>query len=165
MCSLFKPVAVAAVLAFRDRNGELLDRRIRFQAQDVVENSPVTSTRVEQGMTVRELCDAALRFSDNTAGNLLLHQIGGPAGLTRAARCFGDRRTRLDRWEPDLNEAQPGDNRDTTTARTIGITYARLLLGPLLSRPRSGATAELDDRQPDQRDPVPGLSARRLDVG
>lgn len=135
MCSLFKPVAVAAVLAFRDRNGELLDRRIGYRAEDVVENSPVTSTRVEQGMTVRELCDAALRFSDNTAGNLLLRQIGGPAGLTRAARCFGDRRTRLDRWEPDLNEARPGDHRDTTTARAIGITYARLLLGPLLPRP------------------------------
>jgi beta-lactamase class A len=135
MCSLFKPVAVAAVLAFRDRGGELLDRRIRYRAQDVVENSPVTSAHVEEGMTVRELCDAALRFSDNTAGNLLLRQIGGPVGLTRAARRFGDRRTQLDRWEPHLNEARPGDRRDTTTARAIGDTYAHLLLGRLLSRP------------------------------
>ena len=135
MCSLFKPVAVAAVLAFHDRHGELLDRLIRYGVTDLVENSDVTKAHVEQGMTVRELCDAALRYSDNTAGNLLLRQIGGPAGLTRAARAFGDHRTRLDRWEPDLNEALPGDRRDTTTARAIGGTYARLLLGPLLSRP------------------------------
>jgi beta-lactamase class A len=135
MCSLFKPVAVAAVLAFHDRNGELLDRLIRYDEHDLVENSDVTRAHVEEGMTVRELCDAALRFSDNTAGNLLLRQIGGPTGLTHAARAFADRRTRLDRWEPDLNEALPGDRRDTTTARAIGDTYARLLLGPLLSRP------------------------------
>ena len=135
LCSLFKPIAVATVLAFRDRHGELLDRLIRYGATDLVENSPVTEAQVEEGLTVRELCDAALRYSDNTAGNLLLRQIGGPAGLTRAARAFGDHHTRLDRWEPDLNEALPGDRRDTTTAQAIGGTYTRLLVGPPLSRP------------------------------
>lgn len=131
--SLFKTLAVAAVLRDRDAHGEFLARRVRYESDDVVENSPVTSENVEGGMTVRELCDAALRYSDNTAGNLLLREIGGPKGLTDFARSIGDRRTRLDRWEPELNSAFPRDRRDTTTAEAIATSYRRLLLGAELA--------------------------------
>ena len=66
-------------------------------------------------MKLGALCAAALELSDNTAANLLLETIGGPEGLTRYARALGDQQTRLDRVEPDLNSAIPGDERDTTT--------------------------------------------------
>jgi beta-lactamase class A len=84
-------------------------------------------------MTLGALCAAAIEQSDNTAGNLLLNAIGGPAGLTNFARTLGDRVTRLDRIEPDLNMAISGDERDTTTPAAICSDMQRLLLGDALS--------------------------------
>lgn len=129
MCSTFKTVAAAAVL---DR-GVDLDRVVRYTEADLVDGAPVTGQR--RAMTYGELCDAAIRFSDNTAGNLLLRRLGGPQGLTRFFRRVGDDVSRLDRTEPDLNAAVPGDVRDTTTPRAIADTYRRLLTGDVL-RPR-----------------------------
>ncbi len=130
MLSTFKTLAVAAVLRDRDRGGNDLRRQVRYDESDVVEYSPITSQR--RRMSVAELCDAALRYSDNTAGNLLLRRIGGPAGLTRFARSIGDHETRLDRWEPELNSAIPGDPRDTSTPAALARSYRRLLLGRAL---------------------------------
>ena len=84
-------------------------------------------------MTLGALCAAAIEQSDNTAGNLLLDTIGGPTGLTNFARSIGDETTRLDRKEPELNSASPGDERDTTTPAAMCADMQRLLLGKLLS--------------------------------
>ncbi|WP_299053658.1 class A beta-lactamase [uncultured Nocardioides sp.] len=131
--SVFKAYAAAAVLRDLDRNGETLDRLVRYTRADLVTYSPVTEPNVDRGMTVRELCDAAVRISDNTAANLLLRELGGPSSITRFARSVGDRATRLDRWEPDLNSAIPGDPRDTTTPRQVAQGYVALLVGDALS--------------------------------
>lgn len=133
VCSLFKVLAVAAVLRDLDRDGEVLARRIHYTTDDLVENSPETQLHVLDGMTVAELCDAAIRRSDNTAANLLLRELGGPAAITRFARSIGDRFTRLDRWEPELNSAEPWRVTDTTTPYAIGRSYARLVLGDELA--------------------------------
>jgi beta-lactamase class A len=134
MCSTFKVLAAAAVLARVDRKEERLDRPIPFSKADLLEYAPVTSTRVSEGkMTVGELCDAAVTVSDNTAANLLLATFGGPAGLTAYARSLGDRETRLDRNEPTLNTAMPGDPRDTTTPSAMVADLKTLLLGTVLS--------------------------------
>jgi beta-lactamase class A len=85
------------------------------------------------GLTLAELCEAAMTVSDNTAGNLLLASLGGPAGLTAYARSLGDQTTRLDRIEPDLNEALPGDPRDTTTPAAMLANLKTLVLGNVLS--------------------------------
>ncbi|MEE1929596.1 class A beta-lactamase [Streptomyces sp. TRM 70351] len=144
MCSVFKPLAAAAVLRDLDRCGEFLDHRIRYGPADLVAHSPVTGTaaHLADGMTVAELCDAALRFSDNTAANLLLRQIGGPTGVTRFCRSAGDTVSRLDRWETELNSAEPWRVEDTTTPRAIAGTYTRLLVGRALrGRDRRRLTA------------------------
>ncbi|MET7455345.1 class A beta-lactamase [Streptomyces sp. NPDC005574] len=135
LCSLFKTLATGAVLRDLDRHGEVLARRVRWTAADLVENSPVTEKHLADGMTVAELADAAIRYSDNTAGNLLLRQLGGPTAVTRFARSLGDRVTRLDRWETELNSAEPWRITDTTSPRASGRTYARLVLGDALNRP------------------------------
>src|SRR5829696_2557262 len=88
----------------------------------------------EGGMTVAELSDAAVTLSDNTAGNLLLASFGGSAGLTAYVRSLGDDTTRLDRIETALNEAAPGDPRDTTTPAAMLGTMQKLLVGEALSR-------------------------------
>jgi beta-lactamase class A len=134
MCSTFKLLAAALVLARVDRGDERLDRRVVFGKEALVTYSPVTGKHVgAPGMTMAELCDAAVTLSDNTAGNLLLASFGGPAGLTAFVRTLGDRMTRLDRIEPELNEAIPGDPRDTTTPASMLSDLRALLLGDALS--------------------------------
>ncbi|MBB5953697.1 beta-lactamase class A [Saccharothrix tamanrassetensis] len=109
-----------------------LDKRITFTAQDLVANSPVTSEHVDTGMTLREACDAAIRYSDNTAANLLFRQLGGPEGLNSALRALGDDTTHADRVETALNEATPGDIRDTSTPRALATSLRALAVGDAL---------------------------------
>nr|WP_107057117.1 class A beta-lactamase [Streptomyces sp. NRRL WC-3742] len=136
MCSVFKTVAVAAVLRDLDRDGEFLARRLHYTRADTEASggAPVTGLpqNLAEGMTVAELCAAAIDHSDNAAANLLLRELGGPAAVTRFCRSIGDRTTRLDRCEPDLNSAEPDRTTDTTTPRAIARIYRRLLLGHAL---------------------------------
>ncbi|MGX7761455.1 class A beta-lactamase [Streptomyces angustmyceticus] len=136
MCSVFKGLAAAAVLRDLDHHGEFLARRIRYTEKYVTDAgyAPVTGKpeNVARGMTVEDLCAAAVSQSDNGAGNLLLRELGGPTAITRFCRSVGDSTTRLDRWEPELNTAEPWRTTDLTTPRAIGRTYARLVVGDAL---------------------------------
>jgi beta-lactamase class A len=128
--STIKAPLAGAVLQRVSRSD--LSRVVRFDQTDLVPSSPVTEQHVDDGMTLRELLDAALRFSDNTAANLLFEQVGGPPGLDRALDALGDRVTDPQRIEPDLNTAVPGEARDTTTPRAIATTVGAYLLGDTL---------------------------------
>ncbi len=135
MCSTFKTLAVAQVLGRVDAGRERLDRRIAYGERDLLDYAPVTRAHVGDGsMTVEALCAAAIEASDNTAANLLLATLGGPAGVTRYVRGLGDTVTRLDRPEPDAN--RPQGDLDTTTPRAMAGSVRRLLLGDVL-RPAS----------------------------
>jgi beta-lactamase class A len=133
MCSTFKLLAAAAILKRVDTGRDKLDRRIVFDEKHLVPYSPVTKERVGAGMTLAEICEAAVTQSDNTAGNLMLGAIGGPEGFTAFARTLGDTMTRLDRIETALNEASPGDERDTTTPVAMLTSIQKLVLGDGLS--------------------------------
>ncbi|MEV4648269.1 class A beta-lactamase [Saccharopolyspora sp. NPDC049357] len=132
LCSTFKVYASAALLRAHGLAGGYFERVIRYDAGQLVKNSPITETRVDTGMTVGELCAAAVQHSDNTAANLMLRELGGPQAITEFARAIGDPMTRLDRWEIELNTAIPGDERDTSTPRALGDGLQRLLLGDAL---------------------------------
>jgi len=134
MCSTFKWMLAAAVLARRDHGGDDLERRLNFGAGDLLPHSPVTAAHAAEGsLTIGELCRAVVETSDNTAANALLKFIGGPSGLTRYLRAIGDRTTRLDREELALNSNLPGDPRDTTTPTAMIATMRTLLVGEALS--------------------------------
>jgi beta-lactamase class A len=134
MCSTFKVLAVSAVLQRADAGAERLDRHVRYTKSDLLEYAPVTREHLANGyMTVQALCEAAIEYSDNTAANLLLTTLGGPAAVTEFARSIGDEFTRLDRREPSLNTAIPGDVRDTTTPAAIARDLQTLLTGRVLS--------------------------------
>ncbi|MFF6808610.1 class A beta-lactamase [Streptomyces sp. NPDC012403] len=130
LCSTFKTLAAAAVLDRHPVPG--LDRRVTYTRADLVAYSPVTEKHTGTGMTLRDLCDAAVRYSDNTAANLLLRELGGPRALTAHLRGLGDRVSRLDHDEPELNGNPPGDPRDTTTPRAVAADYRALVLGDAL---------------------------------
>ena len=134
LCSTFKLFAAAAVLKRVDDHAEQLDRFVPYTEAQLLEYAPVTRAHVsEGGMKLRDLCAAAVEESDNTAGNLLLDAIGGPPGLTAFWRTMGDKVTRLDRMEPELNSAASGDERDSTTPAAICADLQRLLTTDYLS--------------------------------
>lgn len=134
LCSTFKFLAAAFVLARVDRKEESLTRRIVYTKADLVPYSPITGKHAGAGgLTVGEICEAAITLSDNTAGNLMLDSFGGPAGLTAYLRSLGDSVTRLDRREPALNENKPGDLRDTTTPLAMLEILRMTILGNALS--------------------------------
>lgn len=134
MASTFKAPLAAAVLARADRGLVSLDAPVRFGAADLLEYAPAVRAALPAGsLTVRQLCAAAVEVSDNSAANLLLALIGGPAGFTRFVRGAGDRMTRLDRIEPDLNANVPGDGRDTTTPAAMADLLRALLTGRVLA--------------------------------
>jgi beta-lactamase class A len=140
MCSTFKTLLAAAVLGRTGDDQAGLDRTIRYGTADLLAHAPVTRKNVARGqMSVGELCEAAVTLSDNTAANLLLADLGGLASFNDYVRRLGDRVTRLDRLEPALNEAAPGDPRDTTTPRAMAENLKRLFVGealPPLARER-----------------------------
>jgi beta-lactamase class A len=136
MCSTFKFMLCAAVMAgagplAREKNfstANILARRIRVEKKHLVSYSPIVEKHVGEEMTVKELCDATIRYSDNAAANLLLPLIGGPPGFTAYARSLGDTMTRLDRIEPELNTSLPGDPRDTTTPAAMRDSLVKMVL-------------------------------------
>jgi beta-lactamase class A len=136
MCSTFKTYASARVLQMAERGELTLDRRVLVPADAIKPNSPVTGPAAGGFLPLTELCRAAIQVSDNTAGNLLLETIGGPQAITAFARSIGDDRTRLDRWEIELNSAVPGDLRDTSTPHALGTGYRNLLTGAALGAPQ-----------------------------
>ena len=129
MCSTFKVLLVAAILRRVDTGEEKLDRLVPYSSADLLEYAPITKAHLqEKDMTISALCAAAIEYSDNTAANLLLGAIGGPEELTQYARSLGDAVTRLDRNEPALNSAIPGDPRDTTSPSAMRDDLNKVLV-------------------------------------
>lgn len=134
MCSTYKFLGAAAILSAVDQGRLHLDQRIPYTKANLLSYAPITRAHLgDGGMTLGALCAAAIEWSDNTAANLLLAQLGGPAGWTRYARALGDPLSRLDRIEPALNTAEPGDPRDTTTPNAMLGNLDTVLLGHALS--------------------------------
>ncbi|WP_457219656.1 class A beta-lactamase [Nocardia gipuzkoensis] len=143
-CSTFKTPAAAAVL---HRNPlPHLETVVTYTEDDLLKNASITPRHVATGMTIRQLCDAAVRYSDGTAGNLLLRDIGGPAQLTEYVRSLGDMVTRMDRIEPAITEATPGDLRDTTSPRAFGTVYQKIVLGDALPADKRAFLRDLMER-------------------
>ncbi|MBC7780346.1 MAG: class A beta-lactamase [Proteobacteria bacterium] len=134
-CSTFKVIAAAAILKRSATESGLMQRRLVYRHDELVAYSPITEKHAGEGLTVSELCAAALQYSDNTAANLMIRLLGGPAAVTSFARSIGDGAFRLDRWETALNEALPGDPRDTSTPAAMMGSLQRLALGDALEVP------------------------------
>ncbi|MGW4772404.1 class A beta-lactamase [Nocardia sp. NPDC004278] len=156
-CSTFKGVAAAAVLSRNPLSH--LDTVVTYSEADLTKNAAITPQHVAEGMTIRDLCDAAVRYSDGTAGNLLLRDIGGPDQLTAYTRTLGDTVTRMDRIEPFITEATPGDPRDTSSPRAFGTTYQKIVLGDALPEEKRTFLRDLLERN------ATGAGAKRIRAG
>ena len=130
MCSSFKLSLAAAILARADKEREQMDRLVRYD-KPVLEVSPATTKNWPHGMTVAELCEAAVIYSDNTAANVLLEALGGPQAVTAFWRSLGDPVSRLDDVEPKLNV--PDGARNTATPAAMLGNLKAMLLGDALT--------------------------------
>ncbi len=128
--STHKALAVGALL--QQKSIEDLNHTITYTREDLVTYSPITEKHVDTGMTLKELSDASLRYSDNTAGNLILKQLGGPTGFKKSLEEIGDYVTYPKRYEPDLNEVNPGEIHDTSTPRALATSLQAYALGDIL---------------------------------
>jgi beta-lactamase class A len=134
-CSTGKAVLAAAIL--RDRTPSQMEEVVHYLSSDLIAHSPVTTENLSTGMTLTQLCDAAVRHSDNAAANALYAKLGGPTVLQTFVRSLGDSTTQMQRIEPDLSFAVPGDERDTTTPQAWGSDFRELLLGRTLTQKES----------------------------
>lgn len=133
MMSTFKTLACAKMLSDVDAGKLALNDTVKVRSEDLMEYSPVLRPLAGTDITLQAACQATMETSDNTAANLVLEKIGGPAALTAYLKSIGDNVTRLDRNEPTLNEAAKNDPRDTTTPNAINHTLNTLVLGETLS--------------------------------
>ncbi|WP_435794433.1 class A beta-lactamase [Nocardiopsis alba] len=133
--STFKSLLAGVVLS--ENSLEEMERVITYDEDVLVSHSPVTEENVGTGMSLLELCDATVRFSDNAAANLLLEELGGPEGFTESLEeLTGDDVTTLDRYETDMSAAVPGDERDTSTPEALAGSLEAFTLGDVLPEDR-----------------------------
>ncbi len=133
LMSTFKTLAAANILYKTDQGLLSLDKKVDVHEDEILSYAPVTKEFIGRTMALDEVCSAAMLMSDNTAANIMLRNLGGPQELTKFLREIGDTATRIDRMEPELNEALKGDERDTTTPKAIVVTLDKLLYGKVLS--------------------------------
>lgn len=133
MMSTFKALACARLFHLADVGQVELNAQYPILKNDLVVWSPVTRKLIGKNISLKDACEATMLTSDNTAANIVLQGIGGPASLTAFLKSIGDNVTRLDRIEPHLNEAKPGDQRDTTSPNAMVRTLNNILLGDVIS--------------------------------
>ncbi|RON08472.1 class A beta-lactamase [Pseudomonas brassicacearum] len=132
-CSTFKLMLAAAVLHKSMAEPGVLDKHIAYGEADLLSYAPIAKQNLKQGMSVAQLCAATLQYSDNTAANLLIKELGGVAAVNQFAKSLGDPAFRLDRKEPELNTAIPDDPRDTTTPAAMAASVQKVVLGDALA--------------------------------
>ncbi|WP_411703752.1 class A beta-lactamase [Edaphovirga cremea] len=142
MCSTSKVMAASAVLKQSETQKDVLNQRVKINKSDLVNYNPITEKHLDTGMTLGELSAATLQYSDNTAMNKLITHLGGTQGVTAFARSIGDKTFRLDRTEPELNTAIPGDERDTSTPLAMAESLRKLTLGDALAKPQRAQLVE-----------------------
>lgn len=133
--STFKIIGVAAILKQSMSDSDLLQQKMTYTKQELVDWSPITEKHLASGMSISELCAATIMYSDNTAINLLMKKLGGPSAVTAFARSMGDGTFKLDSWEPELN-SNPSDLHDTSTPEAMENSLRKLALGNTLASPQ-----------------------------
>jgi beta-lactamase class A len=125
--------SLAAMLLAKHAAGVIdADKRVMWGEADMIAHAPFTRERLASGATLRELAEATQVTSDNPAANILLRELGGPAALTGFWRSLGDEVSRVDRFEPQMNNVPEGEFRDTTTPAAMARTVARIVYGDAL---------------------------------
>lgn len=130
-CSTHKVLSVAAL--FQRKSIDELNAVKKISQADILTYAPVTKNHVNAEMTLAEICEAAIRWSDNTAANLIIEELGGVADFKAALREIGDNVTEPARIEPEMNFFEVGEIRDTSTPRQMAKDFKFFLIDEALS--------------------------------
>lgn len=128
--------ALTAGLILKVASDVDLQKVIHFSKNDLLKYAPITSQHLKTGMTMKNIVAAALRYSDNTAANLMTEYLGGPTAVQAKLSAMGDNVTKFNRTEPNLNTAVPGDMRDTTTPDAMAFDITGFAVGSFLTPER-----------------------------
>ncbi|WP_220446015.1 class A beta-lactamase [Novosphingobium umbonatum] len=133
-CSSFKLSLAALVLDGAEKGEWRLEEKLAYSAADLLPNSPVTQANLALGnMTIEALAEAAQKFSDNAAANILLRKIGGFDRLNQFWWGLGDTVSRLDDYETALNRVPLGSVRNSTTPAAMALNLVKLFYQGALS--------------------------------
>lgn len=99
MASTFKIAVAGAILAQVDAGKLRLEQLVPVQPDDVVPSEGIASLAVHPGvsLSVHNLLELMLTWSDNTATDVLTRQAGGPEAVTAWVRKQGVQEQRIDR--------------------------------------------------------------------
>lgn len=131
--STMKLIAVAALFKQSNSDKNLLQEKIIYTKKDLIYWHPITGTNVDKGMSLEALAEAAMSYSDNTAANLIIKKLGGPAAITNFAHSIGNQTFNIEHYEGSLN-SNPASLQDTSTPKDMAISVEKLMLDSLLTR-------------------------------
>lgn len=165
LCSVFKVVAVADLLKRSESDPALLQQRLPVDEKAILPFSFAIKKYLKTGISLKEIAEACLVVSDNTAANMLLRALGGPTAVTAFARSLGHTDFRVDRWEMEMNDSVPGDARDTTSPLAMTEILHKIVLGNVLAPPRAQAAYQMDDQLHDWLQQAASWHASGVDSG
>ncbi|KTT83107.1 BlaZ-like penicillin-hydrolyzing class A beta-lactamase [Mammaliicoccus sciuri] len=130
--STFKAVSSAMLLEKTPHNE--LNNKVHVSKEDIVPYSPVLEKFINKDITIKKLIEATMLYSDNTANNMIIEELGGYKEVNKRLKSLDDKTTKPSRMEPELNIYDPKSNRDTSTPQAFGKTLNKLINDGRLSK-------------------------------
>lgn len=130
--STMKLIGVAALLKQSQYNKNLLQERIHYSKNDLAPWHPITGKYVNSGMTLEDLAESAISYSDNVGIDLIMNKLGGPKAVTDFAHSIGNKSFNVTHYDGNLN-ANPLSIKDTATPKDMALSVQRLTLGNILN--------------------------------
>ncbi|MEB6696387.1 BlaZ-like penicillin-hydrolyzing class A beta-lactamase [Mammaliicoccus sciuri] len=130
--STFKAVSSAMLLEKTPHNE--LNKKVHVSKEDIVPYSPVLEKFINKDITIKKLIEATMLYSDNTANNMIIEELGGYKEVNKRLKSLDDKTTKPSRMEPELNNYDPKNNRDTSTPQAFGKTLNKLINDGRLSK-------------------------------
>ena len=125
-----KIMGVAAILKKSMREEQFLNKVVQYKKEDLESWSPITAKHVQDGLTILDLASAAITVSDNTAMNLLAHELGGIEAINTFARSLGNQDFQLDHgWPEEAKSGGPKNKQDSSTPSAMNASLEKLILG------------------------------------
>ncbi|WP_239724299.1 BlaZ-like penicillin-hydrolyzing class A beta-lactamase [Mammaliicoccus sp. R-M62] len=130
--STFKAVSSAMLLEKTPHNE--LNKKVHISKEDIVPYSPVLEKFINKDITIKKLIEATMLYSDNTANNMIIEELGGYKEVNKRLKSLDDKTTKPSRMEPELNNYDPKSNKDTSTPKAFGKTLNKLINDGHLSK-------------------------------
>ncbi|MDQ7131232.1 BlaZ-like penicillin-hydrolyzing class A beta-lactamase [Mammaliicoccus sciuri] len=130
--STFKAVSSAMLLEKTPHNK--LNKKVHVSKEDIVPYSPVLEKFINKDISIKKLIEATMLYSDNTANNMIIDELGGYKEVNKRLKSLDDKTTKPSRMEPELNNYNPKSNRDTSTPQAFGKTLNKLIKDGRLSK-------------------------------